>query len=129
MSFRKNALCLAVVAWIPFTAMSQSIAEFEKLPSLSASDLTARLTGKTFTTTGTNGTLWKIEYKSNGYVLINVQQRGFSNSISKPWRVEDSKICSTDRGVEECKPARLDGSTLVVQVTPTDTVRYSEQSD
>ncbi|MGF6525602.1 hypothetical protein [Variovorax sp. PvP013] len=127
MSFRGNALCLAALAWIPCTAVAQSIAEFEKLPSPSASDLTARLTGKTFTTTGTNGTLWRIEYKSNGYVIINVQQRGFSNNISKPWRVEDGKICSTDRGVEECKPTRLDGSTIVVQVTPTETVRYSEQ--
>ena len=127
MSFCKSSLCLAALAGVAFSAWSQSIAEFEQLPSLSAVDLTARLKGKTFTATATNGTLWRIEYKSNGYVIINVQQRGFSNNISKPWRVEDSKVCSTDRGVEECKPVRLDGSTLVVQVTPTETVRYSEQ--
>jgi hypothetical protein len=127
MGFRKNFFCLSALAWVPFAALSQSIAEFENLPSLSASDLTARLMGKTFTTTGTNGTLWSLEYKSNGYVVISVQGRGGHRNFSKPWRVEDSKICSTDRGVEECKPTRLDGSTLVVQITPTETTRYSEQ--
>lgn len=127
MPFRKNAFRLVAIAWMPLAATSQSIADFEKLPSLTAGDLTARLTGKTFTTTGTDGSPWRIEYKSNGYLIISIQRRGFSNNFSKPWRVEDSKVCSTDRGVEECKPVRLDGSTLVVQVTATETVRYAEQ--
>lgn len=127
MPFQKRAFSLVMLAWMPMAAKSQSIADFEKLPELSASELTARSTGKTFTTMGTDGSPWRIEYKSNGYVIIGVQRRGSSNNFSKPWRVENSKVCSTDRGIEECKPVRLDGSTLVVQVTPTETVRYTEQ--
>lgn len=127
MTSRKSFSCLSLLAWVPFAAMSQSIAEFEGLPSLSASELTAKLTGKTFTTTTANGTVWNLEYKSNGYMIVTVRGKGGQRNFSKPWRVENSKICSTDRGVEECKPTRLDGSTLVVQITPTETTRYSEQ--
>ena len=126
MSLRRNALCLVALAWISFAAVSQSPPGFESLPSLSANDLIAKLTGKKFTTTGTNGTLWSLEYKSNGYLFISGQGRGGHHNFSKPWRVEDGKICSTDRGVEECKPVRLDGSTLVVQMTATETARYIE---
>jgi len=71
-----------------------------------------------------DGTTWRLEYKSSGYFFINTS-RGF-NSDGK-WQVEDGKLCGALKGRDRtCNEVRMHKGILlykrdngeIVQFTP-----------
>lgn len=62
---------------------------------LSASELDARLRGKVYTATLSNGVGWRGDYKASGYVFVNTTSGGKDTG---QWRTEDGKVCVEYRG-------------------------------
>lgn len=128
MSKSKEFLCAAVFACISLAVVAQTSVDFESLPSVSAVDLKAKLSGKKFMVTAANGTIWRSEFKSNGYVLISVHGSGGHRTFSREWNAGDGQLCMKDRGIEECRAVRLNGSTLLSKIPSTEEViAYIEQ--
>lgn len=128
MSKVRESLCAAVFACASLVVRAQTGVDFESLPSVSAIDLKAKLSGKKFMVTAANGTIWRSEFKSNGYVVISVHGSGGHRTFSREWNAQDGQLCMKDRGVEECRSVRLDGSTLLSKIPSIEEViAYIEQ--
>ena len=78
---------------------------------LSASELDARLRGKTYAAKLANGMGWRGEYKDSGYIFVNISS-GLNDSGK--WRTEDGKICVEYRGrlTSGCSEVRAVGPAL-----------------
>lgn len=78
----------------PAGATLPSAAEIQKL--LTASTLSAKLA---------DGTVWRLEYKSNGYFFLNTN-KGFN--AKGDWKAEDGRLCGQLQGrPPACNDVRL----------------------
>lgn len=57
---------------------------------LSAAALDERLRGNAFTTSLPDGISWRLDYKSSGYVFVDVSNGARDTG---KWRTEDGKVC------------------------------------
>ncbi len=80
---------------------------------LSADALARRVSGKTFDVQLQNGIRWRLDYKANGYLFVNVST---GQATSGPWRAEDGRLCSHMRGASaSCNEVREQGQRLYVK--------------
>lgn len=79
--------------------------------ALSASELDARLRGKTYTAKLASGLGWRGQYKDSGYIFVNISS-GLNDSGK--WRTEDGKVCVEYRGrlTSGCSEVRAVGTAL-----------------
>lgn len=61
---------------------------------LTAAALDERLRGNAFTTSLPNGISWRMDYKSSGYVFVDVSTGARDTG---KWRTEDGKMCAEYR--------------------------------
>ena len=89
-----------------------------------AEQLSAALGGKAFDVAPADGTRWRLEFKSNGYFFININN-GFNGSGE--WRAEDGKLCTRLQGRDAamtCNEARLSGAQVLARRTTGEMIRY-----
>ena len=116
---------LGASAFAPSIGLAQNAdaqAAFEALPGIPAQDLTTRLANKVFTVKWANGVTSRLDFRSNGYVYMNVG----SDSSSRTWRTEDKKLCSSAKGEEICNEMRLDGDQVIMKARSGEIVRLVE---
>jgi hypothetical protein len=79
----------------------------------SAQEVQALLADKTFRTTVANGSVWRMQYKANGYIFFNAAA-GYSDSGK--WRTEDGRLCTEmQRTPASCSDVRVSGGTLYMK--------------
>ena len=92
---------------------------------ISADDLARKLSGKVFNVELQNGVRWRLDYKSNGYVFVNVSTGG---TASGPWRAEDGRVCTHIRGGSpSCNEVRDQGQRLYLKRDNGEVIALSPQ--
>ena len=72
--------------------------------AISGNDLARKVSGKVFNVELANGLRWRLDYKSNGYLFVNVSNGG---AASGPWRAEEGRLCTHMRGSDaSCNEVR-----------------------
>jgi len=75
--------------------------------------LKARLAGRVYGTRSSDGRDWRIEWKSNGYVFVDLSN-GYKDSGK--WTVEEGKSCSDLKKTgSSCSDMRLVGDVLYMR--------------
>lgn len=112
--------CLAPLLCIPIFAIAQSAmpTEFPADATIpTASDLRARLAGKAFIVKPASGPSWRLDYKENGFVFLNVST---GRADKGQWRVEDGKLCSEWTKVPSgCSETRMHGDSVYLKRSST----------
>lgn len=92
-------------------ALAQVPQEFPpNAASISADQLKERLTDRVFTARMTDGKDWRWEWKSSGYIFLNISG-GYSDSGK--WRTEDGKVCvEMNKSGASCSDMRMVGDVL-----------------
>lgn len=95
----QSAPASAPAAQAPAPASADAATADQQFPAdaqvLSAAELDARLRGKVYTATLSNGVGWRADYKASGYVFVNTTS-GVSDTGQ--WRTEDGQVCVQYRG-------------------------------
>ena len=82
--------------------------------SISAEQLRERLSDRVFGARATDGKDWRWEWKTNGYIFLNIG--GYSDSGK--WRAEDGKVCvDMNKSGATCSEMRLVGDVLYMKRT------------
>ena len=80
---------------------------------VSADELARKLSGKVFNVELQNGMRWRLDYKANGYLFVNVSNGA---ATSGPWRAENSRLCTHMRGSSaSCNEVREQGQRLYLK--------------
>ncbi|MFT3957085.1 MAG: hypothetical protein QM722_22720 [Piscinibacter sp.] len=91
----------------------------------SADEISKRLSDRVFRVKLANGTTWRLDFKSSGYVYVDTST-GFRNNGK--WRTENGKLCSRMQGGDEsCNEARLFEDTLHLRRLDGEIIRYVPQ--
>ncbi|MDH4062535.1 MAG: hypothetical protein OEU94_17135 [Aquincola sp.] len=95
-------------------ALAQVPQEFPpNAASISADQLKERLTDRVFTARMTDGKDWRWEWKSSGYIFLNISG-GYSDSGK--WRTEDGKVCvEMNKSGASCSDMRMVGDVLYLK--------------
>jgi hypothetical protein len=114
------------VAAAAVTSASAAPSEFPAdAQPLSADGVARKVSGKTFDVQLQNGSKWRLEYESNGYLFFNASG-GFATS--GPWRAEDGRICSHMRGAAaSCNEVREQGQRLYLKRDNGDVIALNPQ--
>ena len=81
--------------------------------TLSAAALQEAFAGKVFAVKLTDGTGWRLEYKSNGYFWVNTS-KGFSDTGK--WSTTDGKLCGEGQKIRaSCNEVRANGKALLLK--------------
>jgi len=100
----------AAAATAPAGAPSEFPAEAQPV---SASDLARKVSGRIFNVELHNGVRWRLDYKTNGYLFVNVSNGA---AVSGPWRAEDGRLCTHMRGGSaSCNEVREQGQRLYLK--------------
>lgn len=97
----------------------------EGATSPSATALKAHLDDRVFATALADGTTWRLEFKSGGYLFVDTSRGG---SFKGEWKTEDGRICTKmGLGAEvACSEARLhDGMLHVKRAANGELIRYT----
>lgn len=87
-----RALLWSLLLPLPVLAQTAFPTEFPADTAVLADPaLTERMAGKVYRAKLTDGTTWRVEYKSNGFAFLNLGS-GFSDSGK--WFAKDGKLCS-----------------------------------
>ena len=93
--------------------------------SISAADLARKVSGKVFSVDLQNGMRWRLDYKANGYLFVNVSN---GMATSGPWRAEDGRLCTHMRGGSaSCNEVREQGQRLYVKRDNGDVIALNPQ--
>jgi YD repeat-containing protein len=91
----------------------------------SAQEVQGLLAEKTFRSTLANGTVWRMQYNSNGYMFFNA---GAGYNDSGKWRAEDGRLCTEmHRTGASCADVRLSSGTLYLKRTSGEIIRFEPQ--
>jgi hypothetical protein len=103
-------ICLACTIGL---AMPAFAADFPSdAQPVSADALKSRLSDKVFGAKMANGTVWRLEYKANGYLFVNAGPV----SDSGKWRVEEGKVCADmQKSGSACSEFRILGEALLMK--------------
>jgi len=72
-----------------------------------------------------NGIRWRLDYKSNGYLFVNVSN---GMATSGPWRAEDGRLCTHMRGGSaSCNEVREQGQRLYLKRDNGDVIALNPQ--
>lgn len=92
---------------------------------LSAADLARKVSGKVFNVELQNGIRWRLDYKTNGYLFVNVSN---GMATSGPWRAEEGRLCTHMRGGSaSCNEVREQGQRLYVKRDNGDVIALNPQ--
>ena len=99
--------CLSIVAIglasCSLAARSQQFPEGSSVPT--AAQVQNYLDGKVFSVKLSDGNVWRLDYKSNGFFFVNTSS-GFNGSGQ--WQAEDGKLCAQLKGRDRsCNDVRL----------------------
>lgn len=88
--------------------------------------LAERLRGQVFTARLANGTGWRMEYQSSGYMFADISNGARDNG---KWRTEDGRVCVdyVGRFPSGCAELRLSGDTLYLKSRTTGEVVMLEK--
>ena len=87
-----------------------------------AEELHKRLGGNVFTVKLTDGTSWRLEFKSNGYFFVDTSS-GFRGDGQ--WSAEEGKLCSHLRGRDRtCNDARVHNGVLHLKRDSGEFIQY-----
>ena len=93
--------------------------------SISAADLARKVSGKVFSVDLQNGMRWRLDYKANGYLFVNVSN---GMATSGPWRAEDGRLCTHMRGGSaSCNEVREQGQRLYLKRDNGDVIALNPQ--
>lgn len=97
----------------PLSVLAQSAVPTE-FPAdstpLQGDALQARLSGKVFAVKPADGSIWRLEYKANGYMFVETN-RGFRDTGT--WKVEGDQACGIwQKAGRSCSEFRLKDDTL-----------------
>ena len=103
-------------------ATAASGAEFPQgLKTPSAIEVQELLSDKNYQTTLPNGNVWRIDYKSNGYLFF--VNGGFTDSGK--WRAEDGRMCfQMSKSGSGCSEVRVGEGAMYVKRANGDILRY-----
>ena len=105
-------IALPLCAWAQVSLPTEFPAE---AVAPSAEALQQVVSGKKFRARLSDGTLWRLDYKSSGYAFIDTS-RGFRDTGR--WRVEGSQLCvEWQRVTGGCNEMRLKGGAMYVKRT------------
>ena len=113
---------LLLLSWPPLPARAQAAmtlgapTEFaaDAMP-LEDDALRERVAGKVFAVKPADGSTWRLEYKANGYMFIDIST-GFRDDGT--WKVADGKLCSALKRIPPgCGEVRSKGDTLFLKRT------------
>jgi len=80
---------------------------------LSASDLARKVSGKVFNVELHDGMRWRLDYKTSGYLFVNVSNGA---AASGPWRAEEGRLCTHMKGGSaSCNEVREQGQRLYLK--------------
>ncbi len=81
---------------------------------LPAAALTERISGKVYTAKLAAGPSWRLDFKGNGYVFVDVST---GPRDSGKWRAEDGRVCFEFRGPfgTSCAPMRATADSLYLK--------------
>ncbi len=100
----------ATAAPAPGSALADFPADSQPL---AADALARKVSGKIFDVQLQNGIRWRLDYKANGYLFVNVST---GQATSGPWRAEDGRLCSHMRGGSaSCNEVREQGQRLYLK--------------
>ena len=103
MSIRSQVSAAVVGLCALGVANAQGFPDGSSTPS--AAELKTRLGGKVFTVKLADGTSWRLQYNSNGYMFVDTST-GFRGNGE--WAAEDGKLCSHLRGRDRtCNDVRV----------------------
>ena len=107
---------LLLVTLLPLSAMAQSTMPTEFPPDsmvLSPEALQQRMSGKVYRAKLTDGSSWRLEYKSNGYVFLNTGT-GFSDTGK--WSVKGEQLCTEwNRATSGCLDTRANNEAVYIK--------------
>jgi hypothetical protein len=92
---------------------------------VSAADLARKVSGRVFNVELQNGIRWRLDYKANGYLFVNVSN---GMATSGPWRAEEGRLCTHMRGSSaSCNEVREQGQRLYVKRDNGDVIALNPQ--
>ena len=106
------SLALASHAQTPASAAPPSYPPDAQAPD--AQQLNAHLRGKVFTGQVANGTNWRMEFQSSGYLFMDVSSGHRDNG---PWNTEGGQLCIQYKGrfPSGCSEVRIAPQTLYIK--------------
>ena len=110
----RTSILLLLVAPLSVLAQSAPPTEFPAdAKPVTGDELHKRLSGKVFAVKTADGSTWRLEYKSNGYVFVETSQ-GFRDTGT--WRVEGDQACGNwQKGGRSCSAFRVKDDGLFVR--------------
>ncbi|WP_439519378.1 hypothetical protein [Hydrogenophaga sp.] len=94
-------------------AMLAHAAEFpEGATAPTSAELRQFLEGKVFTSKYANGVGLRYDFKSNGYIFVNVTTGA---NLSGKWSVKDGQLCTDIQGTATCNDVRMANNILVLK--------------
>lgn len=110
------ALCCSVAHGQTAVAVPVDFPAGAQAPN--AAQLAERLGGQVFTAKLANGVTWRMDYKSSGYVFVDV---GTGQRDTAKWRTEDGRVCLEFRGAfpSGCADYRISDDTLYLKRSST----------
>ncbi|HEX6363023.1 MAG TPA: hypothetical protein VFZ93_08705 [Albitalea sp.] len=113
---KASMIVLAALAAAPAMAQQPDGARTEfpaDAQPVPAETLRARLAGKVFAAQLADGTGWRLDYKSNGFVFVDTT-KGFRDTGR--WRTEDGKVCTEFKvATSGCADMREQGERLFLK--------------
>ncbi|HZZ02216.1 hypothetical protein [Paraburkholderia sp.] len=124
----KFLLILAVTMLTAFAAVAQttgSTAFPDDAAAASASDIQQRLAGKTFNIKLADGSLWHVQYSTDGAFDFSTN-KGFTDKGE--WKAEDGKVCSKGHKIgSSCNEIRTKGDAIFLKRDNGEVVEFVEQ--
>lgn len=77
-----------------------------------SAELKQFLDGKVFTTKYANGVGMRYDFRSNGYIFVNVTTGA---NLSGKWSVKDGQLCTETQGAGQCSDVRMAKNVLVLK--------------
>ncbi len=112
----------------PMSVMAQSALPTE-FPAdstpLTGEALQPRLSGKVFAVKTADGSIWRLEYKSNGYLFVETS-RGFRDTGT--WRVEGDQACGNwQKAGRSCSAFRVKDDGLFARRSSGEVIQLAAQ--
>ena len=110
------ALCCGVASSQTTNAVPMDYPAGAQAPN--AGQLAERLGGQVFTAKLANGVTWRLDYKSSGYLFVDVST---GQRDTAKWRTEDGRVCLEFRGPfpSGCTDYRISGDTVYLKRSST----------
>lgn len=122
-SFRLARTPLVAALALGSLGTAQAFPEGATTPSAAA--LKAHLDDRVFGTALADGTTWRVEFKSSGYLFVDTSS---GRNFKGEWKAEDGRVCTKMGPATEvsCSEARMhDGMLHVKRAATGELIRYT----